>query len=509
MSETLAISCKDLEFRYANSSTSTISGINLDIKKGEFIVISGPSGSGKTTFARCLNGLAPRFWEGEISGTISLNGHEIASLDIGTIGARLATVFQDPRSQFFMTNTDSEIAFGCANQGMSREQTLTRVAAAYQTMAMEDLKNRSLFTLSSGQLQKIAIGSCYATNPDIYLFDEPSANLDLGATKKLTEVLRTLKNRGKTIIVIEHRLFYLTDLLDRFIVFNHGGISATYTRTQTHALDEQSLANHGLRIFDLRKLSCKTSKSQTGTSQLSSEANGIGIDNLRFSRAQRSNKPRAFTLGPINAKAVSGEVIAIVGDNGAGKTTLARICCGLEKESDGKILINGKHHTPTHRLGKATLVVQDSDYQLFSDSVADELSMGTQKLTKTRQEILAQLGLEQFTDTHPQALSRGQKQRLTIACAIASQAQILFLDEPTSGLDKHNMTVVAQLVKDMASSGRLVFLISHDFEFLCACATRIWVMHEGKIIKDQSMSDQAMAVLRGQWNEKVKTGGLS
>lgn len=504
MNQMPAIACTKLDFRYAGANTNAIEGVNLEIKAGEFVVLSGSSGSGKTTLARCLNGLAPHFWEGQLGGEIRLMGENIDGKQIGEIGGILSTVFQDPRSQFFMTNTDNEIAFGCVNRGWNRKETLQRIKATYTALSMTELQNRSLFELSSGQLQKIAIGSVFAINPDIYLFDEPSANLDFQATQKLAGLLCGLKKCGKTVIVIEHRLFYLTGLLDRLVVFKDGCIRADYPRNRVIGLTEAELRDLGLRALHLHQLPSQVKARalpEPNTTRHTLELRNLGF---YYRSRLRHHCHQVFQIASINATAHSGEVVAVVGENGVGKTTLARILCGLNKESAGEIWLDGILLSPRQRLGTIRLVAQDSDYQLFSDSVASEFSLERKCPEQAPHDLWKQLGLADFVSHHPQALSRGQKQRVTIACALASAAPVICFDEPTSGLDRDNMSLVAGLITEIARQGRVIILISHDLEFLALCATRIWFMKDGQLVDDCSFDTHTAARLLGAARNKTE-----
>ena len=170
-------------FRYSGKSSNAIHSVDLDIHEGEFVLLTGRSGCGKTTVARLINGLIPHFYEGELEGTVRVCGTETREMEIGDIGKVVGSVFQDPRSQFFMTDTTSEVAFGCVNAGLPRNDVEQRVESAFQRMSIQRLRDRSVFELSSGEMQLVAIASCYAMGPSVYVFDEPSANLDMGAVE--------------------------------------------------------------------------------------------------------------------------------------------------------------------------------------------------------------------------------------------------------------------------------------------------------------------------------------
>ena len=204
----------ELAFRYADEKSPVLRQIAGNIPKGRCIVLCGNSGCGKTTLLRCINGLIPQFYEGERTGFCQLNGQDTAGMSIGEIGELAASVFQDPRSQFFTVNSSNEVAFGLENHGLPQEKIRNRVDEAFRIFHLERLKDRNVYELSSGERQLISILSAWAMDTEIFLFDEPTANLDFAATQQLKSILFALKRQGKTLLLSEHRLYYLAGIAD-------------------------------------------------------------------------------------------------------------------------------------------------------------------------------------------------------------------------------------------------------------------------------------------------------
>lgn len=219
----------EFEFQYAEEKKPTLGHTCGHIPAGRCVVLCGGSGCGKSTLLRCINGLIPQFYEGELKGFCRLGGKDTAGMSIGEIGELAASVFQDPRSQFFTVNSSNEVAFGLENHGLMQEEIRQRVDKAFGVFHLERLKNRNVYELSSGERQLISILSAWAMDTDIFLLDEPTANLDFAATEQLKEILLELKNQGKTILLSEHRLYYLADIADEFWVMANGEIKANYS----------------------------------------------------------------------------------------------------------------------------------------------------------------------------------------------------------------------------------------------------------------------------------------
>ena len=470
------IQFQNVSFQYNETDGNGIYNINVCIKKGEFVLLSGRSGCGKTTFTRCVNGLIPHFYEGSLNGRVLLKGNNVSGMKLNEIAETVGSVFQNPRSQFFTTDTVSEVAFACENASIPQKELIARVNKSMKELNIEHLKDKSLFELSGGERQRVAIASVHALSPEIYVFDEPSANLDARATEELMQALLLLKKKGATVIISEHRLYYLRDLIDKVIYMENGQIVKEYSRAEFLCLTDTDFVSMGLRCLYQEKLSpLHYFQQRTGTPLLS-------VEHIDF-----NYKKNDAVLSDISFEGNKGEIIGIIGNNGEGKSTLAQLLCGLIKEQNGKILISSEKMSPRKRIGQSYFIMQDSEYQLFSESVEDELTLGMEKNPETLsrvEEVLAMLDLEEYRERHPASLSGGQKQRVVIAAAYMRNLKIVVFDEPTSGLDLENMMRVGGLIQKMAERGAVVFVITHDYELLLDTCQRILYLQNGRLVDD-------------------------
>lgn len=223
----MMIDIDHVSFQYSGAERENLQDFNLQIEKGECVVLTGESGCGKTCVTRLINTLIPHFYEGEMSGMVLIDGVDTRTIQPHDLSDKTGSVFQNPRSQFFSLDTDSEIVFGMENKGMPYQVMLDRYQQTIRELHIEKLKDRNLFDLSGGQKQTIAFASVYALNPDIFVLDEPSSNLDPEAIQELRRLLLLIKAQGKTIIVSEHRLYFLNGIADRIVLMEHGMVIMT------------------------------------------------------------------------------------------------------------------------------------------------------------------------------------------------------------------------------------------------------------------------------------------
>ena len=474
----VVIDFDNVSFSYGTQTEGSLRNINFKVKEGEFILLTGQSGSGKTTVTRLINGLIPHFFEGVLTGTVKVLGSDIKTITPGEMGKNIASIFQNPRSQFFTTNSTKEVAFALENYGIDRDEMIDRVNGAFHDFEAENLMDRDMFSLSSGEKQKIAIIAAKALNPKIYVFDEPSANLDIRSILNLKKMMERLKKQGYTVIVSEHRLFYLKNLVDKCLIMKDGKIHRELEKN-----DIENLHDSDIRAFKLRTFKLSNIKYELKDNVIVNKQNAdFKVENLSFSYDVNHS-----VLSNCNLEGNFGETVAIVGHNGSGKTTLGKIMSGLLKARSGQFFIEGKFTKQKNLYKSVYFVMQDADYQLYSDSVVSELMLSSMNSIKQNDEkienAITLLNISSFRNRHPQSLSGGQKQRVTIAAAIASNKKILIFDEPTSGLDYENMKVVSEAMNTLRKKGILIFVISHDLEFLSRVATKAVFIENNTVSK--------------------------
>ncbi|MDR0518790.1 MAG: energy-coupling factor ABC transporter ATP-binding protein [Clostridiales Family XIII bacterium] len=467
------VKIENVTFHYGETREQCLHDVSMHIKKGECVLLCGESGCGKTTITRLINGLIPHFYEGEFSGKVIVAGHDIASTQPDALAGTVGSVFQNPRSQFFNLDTTGEVAFGCENLGLPPAEIHKRVNKTAAGLGIEHLLDRDIFALSGGEKQLVAIASAYALSPEIFVFDEPSSNLDWNAVGELAKLMLKLKQAGKTLIIAEHRLYWLAELIDRLVYMKNGRIENDWTVSEFLSLPEREQTGLGLRALNPNVLHPTAAQPE--------QSNPF----MRVSGLSAWYKRGEIVLRDISFAACPGEVIAILGGNGAGKTTLARALCGLHNKQSGEVSLGGRRLSAKSRAGTFYLVMQESGYQLFTDSVENEMMLSRSRRSRPSAEkvsaILESLSLTDFKDRHPMSLSGGQKQRTAIGTAMAHEAEVLIFDEPSSGLDYGNMRRVVAVIEQLRSKGKTVFIITHDYELLLAACTRVLILEGGRI----------------------------
>lgn len=471
------IQLKNVNFRYAGGADAGgLYDINLDIPDGQVFLLCGESGCGKTTLTRLINGLIPNYYDGELTGDILLDGKNVSTLPLYETAKQVGSVFQNPRTQFFTVDSTSELAFASENQGLPENEIIKRVLNTANQFDLESLLGRNIFHMSGGEKQKIACASISVSNPKVIVLDEPSSNLDIAATDDLRRSIKIWKKQGKTIVIAEHRLHYLHNLIDKVIYLKDGKINKTFTKSDINSLSTDKLFAMGLRPFDLSKFGVAENPKKFKDSVI--------LSDFIFSYTK---KQEILSIPRLSFPV--GSTVAVIGHNGAGKSTFAHLLCGLKKLFKGIVTIGEKRYTRKQLITHSYMVMQDVNCQLFTESVLDEVMISLKSRNKkTACNILENLNLIQFKDRHPMTLSGGQKQRLAIACALASNRDILVFDEPTSGLDFKHMKDVAIELSALRDINKTTFVITHDYELIASCCTHVFHLEQGRNIDNYTLN---------------------
>lgn len=465
----MSIEIKDLSFTYHGENKPSLNHVSLSIDEGECVLLCGKSGCGKTTLTRLCNGLIPNFFQGTLEGSCTVFGLETNKNPIEDYVPFVGSVFQNPKTQYFNTNTTTEMAFPCENTGMDPKEIQNSMDAVVTKFHLESLMNRSIFQLSGGEKQKTAFATATILNPKLLVLDEPTSNLDTNAIREIHDMIVALKKEGVTIVLAEHRLAWAMDFVDTFYYLEDGLLQKKYTKDEFQKLSEEELIQMGLRTSNLEpyimKMKEKENVSPASTNSL------LKISNLSIGY----NKKSVYTIKEMEFH--ENEIIGIMGHNGIGKSTLIKTLCGLLKPVSGEILYKGKLVKNKILTKKSYLIMQDVNYQLFSDSVLNETLLDNEDEELCRY-ILNELGLKEQTEKHPMALSGGQKQRTVIACSLVSEKDIIYMDEPTSGLDGYHMRQVGKLIQQLKDSGKTVVIITHDEELVANFCDRIYRLED-------------------------------
>ena len=470
------IDFQNVYFSYKDGEL-TVKDISFSINPGECVILCGRSGSGKSTILRTVSGLAPVFYEGFLQGKIEVDRQIPAELESENRAKLFGVVFQDPRSQFFMNTVQDEICFAAENIGVPSKKIREMLHEVSNFVGIEGLLSRNIDELSSGQKQKVAIASSLILQPKVLILDEPTSNLDAQGAKTLVEIIKKIKGRGIAIIISEHRFDVFKEAADRFLYIDRGKLNKIWTREEFENLSDEKLSSLGLRpkmVVKNSNINVKTDKDLL-----------LDIHSLSF-----HYKKTREGIDNINLQLYRGEVVSLLGNNGAGKTTLCKVISGLLKENSGTIEYKGKISNCNLRNKFCYFVMQDADYQLYSDSVAGEIVFGKKVTEKLKQDLIESLNafkLMALKDRHPASLSGGEKQRVTLAAAYCSDVDIYILDEPTSGMDGDGLRAIIKWVKLLAEKGKIVIIITHDLLLAEATSNKFIYLEEGEQVREMEI----------------------
>ncbi len=485
------IEVKNLSYSYPQEKSKVLHNVSFKAKEGEILGIIGPSGCGKSTLMLALSGLIPHSLNGDMEGSVLIDGKDTLNLTMQDLSQSVQILFQSPDSQLFALNVEDEITFGLENLNLPWNEIEKRRDESLNATNISHLRNNSIEELSSGQKQRVALASILAMKPKILLFDEPTANLDPPSVKHFIEVVKELRKKH-TILIIEHNVELVRDICDRAILISEGMVLKDAKLDEIFKSKEYKkimLQPHNVNEI-VKKIERITSKTNNKTI--------LEIKNLNFSYPNASNNKnnKSKTLSNINLKIGKGDFLGILGLNGSGKSTLALNIIGILRGS-GKIILNEEEISKKdiyERTKKIGYVFQNPNYQLFEETLFNEIGFGPKNLKLSEEEIkkrtenaLKITSLTQFKEHDPHALSVGQKRRVSIASILAMKPDILIVDEPDTGLDHKNARIIMDHFKELNKKGVTIIMISHSLELIAEYCIRVLGMKEGKIVEPKEV----------------------
>ena len=530
------IEIQELTFKYSGAKKNALDKISLEIEKGGFVGIIGESGAGKTTLCNCINGLIPHHYTGDFYGSVKVDGTDTFDINAGKLALKVGSVFQDIESQITGYFVEDEILFGLENFGIPADEIESRITSSLDTLGIGELRHKEISSLSGGQKQKVVIAAILALEPDILVLDEPTGELDPASSVQIFEMLKKLnEEKGITIVVAEQKIMLLCEFVKKLIVLEHGtcvhygeirstlthqremeeaGINCPRVLTLTGKMVAEGLAPKGMKAEDriclnaeeaaefVRKVTGKdyrvkpdndTTVTDNANAAMSSSGLTRGSNSedvvLEFSNVAFSYNETA-NVHDLNVKVHKGDFISIIGSNGAGKSTFSKLTNGLLKPSVGDVLVLGEN-TKKQKVSALAkhigFLFQNPDRQICCATVREEIAFSLRNNGIPEDEIKTRVAktLEEFNfdgDTEPFNMSRGQRQRLCLACLIALNPEILILDEPTTGLDYRECMEMMSRIRELNANGTTVIMVCHDMEVVLDFAKTVIVMNRGEIL---------------------------
>lgn len=497
MNCSIPLEIKDLNFRYHSREELALRNITLSVEAGQVLLIAGASGCGKTTLARCINGLIPRSYKGDLSGSIVLNGTDITGLTLAKISQIVGTVLQDPERQILGTRVANEVAFGLENLCLPREEIQARVAQSLEHLKISHLMDRETFNLSGGEKQKVALAGVLAMQPSILLLDEPLASLDPASAQEALTIIRGLADEGMTVLMVEHRVEDVLRIHPENAIFMMDGEIKFYGPTEKF---DQRVDYHEVKLpakMIMERAACDPAPRRLTELRRDSLLGGGRITGeqtlVEFKDVAFWYDPERPVLHDVSLKINRGDVIAVLGPNGAGKTTLVKQAIGLLKPKTGQVKVEGRdtHETSVAQIASTLgYVFQSPSHMLFAPTVEEELAFGPTNLKHPAEQIKEEVsraveivnlkGLEKYP---PLALSFGQQKRVSIAAILAMQSKILVMDEPTAGQDYKNYMDFMDSILQLPSFEAILF-ITHDIDLAVIYANRVLMVNNGTVVCD-------------------------
>jgi len=519
----MVISFENFGFKYTAQAEPTLYDINLQIRKGEKVLIAGPSGCGKSTLAHCINGLAPNSYPGEATGKLTVGGKDALKLDLFSLSRMVGTVLQDSDGQFIGLTVAEDIAFALENDCIPTEQMHREVEEIAELVDVKRVLGHAPHEISGGQKQRVGLGGVMVNSVDVLLFDEPLANLDPATGKQAIVLIDEIQKRtGCAVIIIEHRVEdVLYRPVDRIVVMGDG-------RIQYDGDPDELLCGSLLQQQGIREPLYVTALKYAGVT-LTPDMRPSYLPELKLSNAQKQQVQNWFEAQPapeethskevllqvdnldftyetghhalydISLQIHKGEMLSIVGTNGAGKSTFSKVICGFENPQKGILRLNGTDLADLsikERADHIGYVMQNPNQMISKVQIFDEVALGLRNRGVSEEEIKERVeqtlkicGLYPFRNWPVSALSYGQKKRVTIASILVLKPDMILLDEPTAGQDLKHYTEIMDFLQTLNRQGVTVVLITHDMHLMLEYTPRAVVFHAGHVIADKSAAE--------------------
>ena len=514
------VALEAVSFTYTDGERPALARINFTAAAGEMVGVMGASGAGKSTLAKCLNRIVPEFEGGAFTGVVRIGGRSLDGARVCEVAPRVGMVFQDFEAQLFSTNVAHEVAFAMEQIGMEREEMVRRIGPALEAVGLAGFEHRDPTSLSGGEKQRLAIASVLALSPSVIVLDEPTTDLDPEGKAEIFALIRSLREQGFSLIVIEHEAEVLRGA-DRLVLLREGEIIAEgaphdlMTRLElleqcgvhppdlNRVLAKSGIAAHGASVDEAEALIRRAlpnlvaarpfSASTDESSRDAAPANGANP--LVEVRALSFNYPDGPpVLDSIDLRIAPGEFVAIIGQNGSGKTTLAMHLVGLLHPTAGAVMLNGRDRTamrPAETAAEVGYVFQNPDHQIFAATVGDEVAFGPRnfnlapdEIQRRCDEVLRAVGLQDARALDPFLLSKGERQRLAVASVLALRPRLLILDEPTTGLDYREQRRMMALVTELNREEIAIVMITHTPWLVAEYARRVVLIRRGRKLYD-------------------------
>jgi energy-coupling factor transport system ATP-binding protein len=426
----------DLRFAYPGGEEA-LRGVSLGVEEGERVLLLGPSGGGKSTLIRALAGLVPHFHGGRFAGRVEVAGLDTRRARPAELAGTVATVFQDPEDQVVLTVVENEVAFGLENLAAAPAEIGPRALAALADVGAAALAARRTHELSCGELQRVCLASALALRPRMLLLDEPTSQLDPAGAEAFLELLDGLPCAA---VLSEQRPGPPLRWADRVVFVEDGRVLCDLPRDDALVW---LAAHRPLWIADPAE-----------HEQGAAGAELCRLDGVSFAYGDR------VALQDASLSLRRGEIVALSGPNGSGKTTLAKLATGLLEPGSGSV----------RRDGRAAYLSQDPGRYLVRERVDEEVALAAGPEAARR--ALAEVGLAGKEARHPRDLSSGERERMALACVLATEPDVLVLDEPTRGVDPARKAELAALLRARAAE-RATLVVTHDLRFASAVADRV------------------------------------